>query len=129
MGLLWTTVNMPAAGPQYVHQHLAPTGEHIRLLRDLEEAALDHVVMRHRINNVVNANCTILARPHRQDHLVVITMKLNGHDLRTEVVLEQGREPWNHIEFAEWVTRRLSEAIGALLAKEALTKLRTAASK
>lgn len=85
------------AYPQEVHQHLAPTSDHLRLLDELEQRAADRLLARVPLrSNLVQGEVVLLRRPERMDNLILLRCVVNGQEVRSEIPT-----PWDAVLLCE----------------------------
>jgi hypothetical protein len=105
-------VRTAAPYPQEIHEHRAPTDASVKLLSELEQAALDKVLSVNRLeNNLVHAEWAVIDEPMRMELRVVCRMKINGQEMKFETDVDR---PWrtdSHRQVIERIYQKLAHCI------------------
>lgn len=104
-----------------VHEHRAPTDKSVELLKGMEAAAREKVIMSYTTsaNNTVQGSAIVMRCHDRAETEVVVQFKLNGHDYRRTHTVDEARgfalDPPD-------LFRMLCEDIGNAIVQEMLVK-------
>lgn len=107
-----------------VHEHRAPTDESVRLLKEMQEAALQSVVASGKLeNNLLTGEVTVVRECFGMENTGIIRLKINGQDIEVRVDLspkfaetaEEARK-----KLVEGIVKGLMRSVGEVLMQDRL---------
>ena len=80
-----------------IHEHRAPTDESVKLLKELEDAALDKFLGRVVVDNEIKAQIECMFNPLTCSKDFYIRLKVNGKELSEKLSIPEWKYEQNHI--------------------------------